>query len=108
MRAEPIQARGRATREKVIAAARELYDDPDIGRDRLDTNAVAAKAGVSIGTVYRYFEDRVDILNVIDPERDYPTADQIDRIVRWVEDGNSIHDAGATPREIITFLEKAL
>jgi AcrR family transcriptional regulator len=40
-----------------------------IGYDRFTTGDVAERAGVSIGTVYRYFPDRVALLDVIDPER---------------------------------------
>ncbi|WP_213816255.1 TetR/AcrR family transcriptional regulator [Glaciihabitans sp. dw_435] len=40
------------------------------GRDRFTTADVAAIAGCSIGTLYRYYKDRIAILDAIWPDRD--------------------------------------
>lgn len=69
-RVEPVQARSSKRRLRILAAAAQVISDlgPD-GRDRFTTGQVAAAAHCSIGTVYRYFEDRVDILNALYPDR---------------------------------------
>lgn len=70
IRTEPTQPRGAQTLERLRAAAHLLYNDPEIGRDRITTTMVATRANVSIGTVYRYWTDRVAMLDDIAPERD--------------------------------------
>ncbi|WP_258376555.1 helix-turn-helix domain-containing protein [Curtobacterium sp. MCBD17_028] len=67
LRNEPVQARSKTTLERLTTAAREVVDE--VGLDRLTTADVAVRAGLSIGTVYRYFPDRIAILNAIEPER---------------------------------------
>ena len=61
----PVQERSRKTVDKLVRAAKELLADPEVGRDRFTTAMVAERAGVSIGTFYRYFSDRVDLLDAI-------------------------------------------
>ncbi|WP_213817042.1 TetR/AcrR family transcriptional regulator [Glaciihabitans sp. dw_435] len=68
-RREPVQSRAYATLGKIEDAIRAVLCDPDIGRDRFSTGQVAELAGVSIGTVYRYFPDRRAMLEHIWPER---------------------------------------
>jgi Bacterial regulatory proteins, tetR family len=68
LRHEPVQKRAVVTLEKIAAAAREALATH--GRDRLTTAHVAELAGVSIGTVYRYFPDRVAVLDAVAPYRD--------------------------------------
>jgi AcrR family transcriptional regulator len=60
MRTEPIQERGAARVDALLDAAAAVVDE--IGYDRLTTAMVAEKAGSSIGTVYRYFPDRIALL----------------------------------------------
>ena len=64
----PKQARSTKTRDRLIAEGATLYRT--VGRDRLTTAEVAAAAGVAIGTFYRYFADRVALLNAVAPDRD--------------------------------------
>jgi AcrR family transcriptional regulator len=56
----------RTVRSMLIAADQMIARD---GFDRFTTADVARAAGVSIGIVYRYFTDRVAILNVLYPDR---------------------------------------
>jgi AcrR family transcriptional regulator len=59
-RKTPRQARSRATCAAIVeAAARILETDGD---DGLTTNRVAELAGVSIGTLYQYFPDKLAIV----------------------------------------------
>ncbi|PPH55758.1 hypothetical protein C5C67_02560 [Rathayibacter sp. AY1E1] len=61
--AEPLQDRARRSRAAIVAAARDVVIDA--GRDRATTAEVAARAGVGIGTLYRYFLDLGDVLEAV-------------------------------------------
>ena len=60
IRNEPVQARSTARLAALLDAAAEAVDE--LGYERLTTAMVADRAGASIGTVYRYFPDRVAVL----------------------------------------------
>jgi AcrR family transcriptional regulator len=60
LRNEPVQARSTARLASLLDAAAEIIDE--IGYERLTTAMVAERAGASIGTVYRYFPDRIVVL----------------------------------------------
>jgi AcrR family transcriptional regulator len=60
IRNEPVQARSTARLAALLDAAAHVVDD--IGYERLTTAMVAERAGASIGTVYRYFPDRIAVL----------------------------------------------
>jgi AcrR family transcriptional regulator len=60
LRTEPVQARSAARLEALLDAAAAVVDE--VGSERLTTAMVAERAGASIGTVYRYFPDRVAVL----------------------------------------------
>lgn len=62
-RRRPRQARALQKVELILEAAMRLLDQGDIAS--LTTNAVAEKAGVSIGTLYQYFDDKQAILNAL-------------------------------------------
>ena len=69
IRHPPKQPRSSATLEKLRDAIAAVLRDPKIGRDRITTKDVAALAGVSIGTVYRYFPDRLAMIDDVWPSR---------------------------------------
>ncbi len=50
------QARGRATYEKLLAASRAVFARK--GFDEAQSTDIAAEAGASVGTFYRYFDDK--------------------------------------------------
>lgn len=52
----PKQARGRATRDAIIEAAAHIISKG--GLAAYNTNAVAERAGVSIGSLYQYFPNK--------------------------------------------------
>lgn len=60
IRNEPVQARSAARLTALLDAAAEVIQE--IGYERLTTAMVADHAGASIGTVYRYFPDRIAVL----------------------------------------------
>jgi AcrR family transcriptional regulator len=55
--------RGRTTRERLLDAAAEILEEE--GLERLNTNAIAARAGVTPPTVYRNFRNKEDVLVVL-------------------------------------------
>lgn len=61
VRTEPTQRRSTQRLDALLDAAAELVDE--VGFERLTTQMVAERAGASIGTVYRYFPDRVAVLH---------------------------------------------
>jgi AcrR family transcriptional regulator len=61
VRTEPTQRRSTQRLDALLDAAAELVDE--IGFERLTTQMVSERAGASIGTVYRYFPDRVAVLH---------------------------------------------
>ncbi|MCU1446253.1 TetR/AcrR family transcriptional regulator [Cryobacterium sp.] len=60
VRTEPIQQRSAARLSGLLDAAAAVVDE--VGFDRITTAMVAERAGASIGTVYRYYPDRVAVL----------------------------------------------
>lgn len=63
LRNEPVQARSTARLTALLDAAAAIVDE--IGYERLTTAMVAQRAGASIGTVYRYFPDRIALLQAL-------------------------------------------
>ena len=61
VRTEPTQRRSSQRLDALLDAAAEIVDES--GFERLTTQMVAERAGASIGTVYRYFPDRVAVLH---------------------------------------------
>ena len=59
-RRRPKQARSRATWEAIVEAAAQVLERR--GAEGFNTNAVAERAGVSIGTLYQYFADKQALL----------------------------------------------
>ena len=77
LRNEPVQARSTARLAALLDAAASVVDE--IGYERLTTAMVAEKAGASIGTVYRYFPDRIAVLQALG-------ARNLDRVLHSVHD----------------------
>lgn len=57
---EFAQERARRTFEALVSAAEQEFSE--LGFDATQTPTVAQRAGVSVGTFYRYFQDKKDIL----------------------------------------------
>jgi AcrR family transcriptional regulator len=72
LRNEPVQARSTARLTALLDAAAAAIDE--LGYERLTTAMVAERAGASIGTVYRYFPDRIAVLQAL-------AARNLDRIL---------------------------
>ena len=63
LRNEPVQARSTARLTALLDAAAAAVEE--LGYERLTTAMVAERAGASIGTVYRYFPDRIAVLQAL-------------------------------------------
>lgn len=59
-RKSPVQARSTATVEAILKATIQVL--LKIGKERLTTTRVAARAGVSVGTLYQYFPNKSALL----------------------------------------------
>lgn len=68
-RKKPTQQRSMATVDSIIEAAARILESQ--GRAALTTNSVARQAGISIGSLYQYFPNKVSIIRaLIDREAD--------------------------------------
>ena len=56
----PKQARSRRTREKVLQAAVECFEE--LGYDETTTAEIARRARIAVGSLYGYFKDKREIL----------------------------------------------
>lgn len=74
-RRSPRQARSEATVEAIFGATFQLLEAD--GVDRLSTNRIAERAGVSIGTLYQYFGGKQDILAALAERRAESVRDEI-------------------------------
>lgn len=63
MRKEPRQARSRATVEVIVRAGAQVLGER--GWAGFTTNEVAEVAGVSIGSIYQYFPDKLALVDAI-------------------------------------------
>lgn len=59
-RSVPVQERSKQRVEEIVAAATELLFEQ--GADALTTRAIAARSGIPVATIYRYFADRDAIM----------------------------------------------
>ncbi len=62
-RKRPVQARSRLTVEAILDAAARIFVEEGYGR--LTTNAVAERAGVSIGSLYQYFPNKEVLIDAL-------------------------------------------
>lgn len=63
MRKQPAQARSRATVDAIIKAGAQVLAEK--GRAGFNTNKVAEVAGVSIGSLYQYFPNKLILIDAI-------------------------------------------
>ena len=59
-KSQPVQARAQATRDALLRATADLLGE--IGIERLSTNLICARAGVTPPAFYRYFKDKYAVL----------------------------------------------
>jgi AcrR family transcriptional regulator len=59
-RKQPVQARSQVTVDAILKATLQVLDDG--GLPKLTTTRVAARAGVSVGTLYQYFPNKASLV----------------------------------------------
>ena len=75
----PSQARSRITFDRILSVAKEIIVEQGIAA--LNTNLVAERAGINIGTVYHYFPDKIAILlELSKADRDLLSSYIIDKV----------------------------
>lgn len=78
-RRSPTQSRAAATVDAILEASLQLLDAD--GAAALTTNRIAQRAGVSVGTLYQYFDSKADILAALAERRAQRVRDEIARTV---------------------------
>lgn len=63
LRHKPVQARSREMVGRLLDATARVLDE--LGYGGLTTNKVAARAGVSVGSLYRWFHDKEDLVEAL-------------------------------------------
>ncbi len=101
LRSTPVQGRSKVTLKSIVDAAESLLADPEVGRELMTTALIADKVKVSIGIIYRYFEDVVSIMDYVWPQR----RDTI--MIRWVNESTTATAIEAPAVEAPTVTEPA-
>ncbi|WP_080355215.1 TetR/AcrR family transcriptional regulator [Stenotrophomonas maltophilia] len=108
VRRTPVQDRGRRRVEQILDAAAEVI--AGVGVDNATTNAIAARAGASVGILYKFFPHKVAIVEALavryvgDTEKllsrqeqegiaEWPLRKAIDWVVRALMDFHLAHPA---------------
>jgi len=92
MRKQPRQARSRATVAAIVEAGARILGRG--GWTAFNTNAVAALAGVSIGTLYQYFPNRLALVEAV-------RCRHFEEVLAVI---HGVASAGDTPRDRIQAL----
>lgn len=82
LRVEPQQARARNAIDGILEATGQLLDE--VGYDGLTTKAVAARAGVNIATLYRYFPDKISLARALASRYDNQYGTQLAALLQQV------------------------
>jgi AcrR family transcriptional regulator len=62
-RKSPVQARSAASVDAILEATLQVL--LQVGKERLTTTRIAARAGVSVGTLYQYFPNKSALLQAV-------------------------------------------
>jgi AcrR family transcriptional regulator len=102
LRCEPKQSRSVETCSNILQAAGELFAAH--GYEQVTTHQIAARAGVSVGALYRYFADREAIVIALYRQE---VAEQRDRVLTAFEvpDGFSTEIRELVRRTVALALE---
>jgi AcrR family transcriptional regulator len=91
-RSEPQQARSRDKLDRILAAAAGLL--AELPYQEVSTRLIAERAGVSIGSLYRYFPDRDSIAEAL--------------LAGWLEDLMNTFRQSDPPSQAGSFIEQAI
>lgn len=82
LRRQPVQERSQQRITRILDAADALF--AEVGYEQATTNAIAARAGASIGSLYQFFEDKHAILEAL--------------ARRYKEQLHAVHEAVLSPQ----------
>ncbi|GAA5094363.1 TetR/AcrR family transcriptional regulator [Nocardia iowensis] len=97
-RRRPQQVRARESRERILTAAAQLFAERGIADT--STNRIAAQAGMSIGSLYRYFADKD---NIVEELRERVLSELEERFAATVLTGLTV-----SPREAVAASLRAI
>jgi len=87
-RKSPRQARSQATVEAILdAAARVLVDR---GYAATNTNLVAERAGVSVGSLYQYFPNKDALITALHSRHSLQVNEVIDRVIEGLVESHRV------------------
>jgi AcrR family transcriptional regulator len=90
-RRDPKQLRSRAIVEAIVEAGRRILEAD--GPGALTTNHIAERAGVSIGSLYRYFPNKEAVIAAICETETRRDAAELKTAERWVIDHAPLREA---------------
>lgn len=93
-----VRADAQRNREKILAAARDLVADAGADATMED---IARRAGVAVGTLYRHFPAKDDLLAAV-------VDDSTDQLAELTEAALAEVDGGAAPGPVVTGLFRAV
>jgi AcrR family transcriptional regulator len=96
-RKTPVQARSAASVDAILDATIQVL--LSVGKDRLTTTKVASRAGVSVGTLYQYFPNKIALLQAVLKRHLNQVTETVERVCR--------EQAGKTPQQMATALISA-
>ncbi|MFD7298166.1 TetR/AcrR family transcriptional regulator [Streptomyces sp. NPDC059897] len=80
--AKPLRADAERNRQRIIAAAREVFAERGV---EVTLDDIARHAGVGVGTVYRRFADREELIEAV-------FEDQVERLAEAAEEASRCED----------------
>jgi AcrR family transcriptional regulator len=87
-RKSPVQARSVASVDAILQATIQVL--LGVGKERLTTTRVAARAGVSVGTLYQYFPNKRALLQAALKRHLQEVTATVERVCRE-QQGNTMH-----------------
>ena len=82
-RKSPVQARSTASVEAILEATVQVL--LDVGKERLTTTRVASRAGVSVGTLYQYFPNKIALLQAALQRHLVAVTEAVERVCKEQE-----------------------
>jgi len=88
----PRQERAKRTYESILAAAAELL--VEVGVERISTNLIAERAGITVPALYRYFPNKYAVINALG-------AQLMDRQNQVFQQWFDTHQPGGGPENLL-------
>lgn len=95
----PRQARAKRTYEAILNAAAELL--VEVGVERISTNLIAERAGITVPALYRYFPNKYAVIHALG-------AQLMDRQNEVFQAWFSDHGKGNDPRQLLSRVDEVL